>query len=108
MKNAMLSRFQFATGGGWKEGRAPNCSNRKAANRSSLKHMQKILGLLTNHWLAKLLSLFLAVTLWAVIRSNVKATNSLSRNPYIQIDTTNSSSDSKFDIGNSIHGERKK
>ena len=70
--------------------------------------MQKILGLLTNHWLAKLLSLFLAVTLWAVIRSNVKATNSLSRNPYIQIDTTNSSSDSKFDIGNSIHGERKK
>ena len=65
--------------------------------------MQKILGLLTNHWLAKLLSLLLAVTLWAVIRSNVK-TSSPAR---FQFDTTKSSSDAKFDIS-TIHGDRKK
>ena len=67
--------------------------------------MQKTLGLLTNHWLAKLLSLFLAVTLWAVIRSSVKATSLPSR---IQFDTNKSTPDSKFDIGSSIHGDRKK
>ena len=67
--------------------------------------MLKILGLLTNHWLAKLLSLFLAVTLWAVIRSSVKGT---SPPPMIQLENTKSSSDSKFDISTSIHGDRKK
>ena len=67
--------------------------------------MQNILGLITNHWLAKLLSLLLAVTLWAVIRSSVRETNSPSR---IQLENTKSSSDSKFDISSSIHGDRKK
>ncbi len=67
--------------------------------------MQNILGLLTNHWLAKLLSLLLAVTLWAVIKSNVKGTNSLSK---FQLDNTKPSADGKFDISNSIHGDRKK
>ena len=67
--------------------------------------MQKTLGLITNHWLAKLLSLLLAVTLWAVIRSREKGTSSPSR---IQFDSTKGSVDSKFDLGNSIHGERKK
>ena len=66
--------------------------------------MQKTLGLITNHWLAKLLSLLLAVTLWAVIRSGVRET-SPSR---IQLENTKSSSDSKFDISSSIHGDRKK
>ena len=65
--------------------------------------MNKILGLLTNHWLAKLLSLLLAVTLWAVVRSNVKTSS-----PWIQFDTAKSSSGAKFDIGSSIHGDRKK
>ena len=68
--------------------------------------MLKLLGLLTNHWLAKLLSLLLAVTLWAVIRSNVKATNSPSR--MIQFDTNKPSAGEKFDIGSSLHGDRKK
>ena len=67
--------------------------------------MQKTLGLLTNHWLAKLLSLFLAVTLWAVIRSSVKATGQPSR---FQFETSKSTPDSKFDIGSSLHGDRKK
>ena len=66
--------------------------------------MQNLLGLITNHWLAKLLSLLLAVTLWAVIRSGVRET-SPSR---IQLENTKSSSDSKFDISSSIHGDRKK
>ena len=67
--------------------------------------MEKTLGLIINHWLAKLLSLLLAVTLWAVIRSREKGTSSPSR---IQFDSTKGSADSKFDLGNSIHGERKK
>ena len=67
--------------------------------------MQKTLGLITNHWLAKLLSLMLAVTLWAVIRSRDKETNSSYR---IQFNSTKASADSKFDLGNSIHGDRKK
>ena len=67
--------------------------------------MQKILGLLTLHWLAKLLSLLLAVTLWMVISSNVKASKSSSK---IQFDTIKSSSEAKFDIGTGIHGDRKK
>ena len=67
--------------------------------------MQNIIGLITNHWLAKLMSLLLAVTLWAVIRSSVKATGSPSR---IQFETTKSTSDAKFDIGSSLHGDRKK
>ena len=68
--------------------------------------MLRILGLITNHWLAKLLSLLLALTLWAVIRSSVKETSSLSR--MIQLDNTKASADSKFDIGTNIHGDRKK
>ena len=67
--------------------------------------MQKLLRPLTNHWLAKLLSLLLAVTLWMVIKSSVKSTNSLSR---IQLDNTRPSADGKFDISTSIHGDRKK
>ena len=67
--------------------------------------MEKTLGLITNHWLAKLLSLMLAVTLWAVIGSRNKGANSPSR---IQFDSSKGSVDSKFDLGNSIHGDRKK
>ena len=80
-------------------------SNVVSVNCSCLKKMQNILGLITNHWLAKLMSLLLAVTLWAVIRSSVKETNSPSR---IQFDSTKSSADSKFDLSTSIHGDRKK
>ena len=67
--------------------------------------MQRTLGLITNHWLAKLLSLLLAVTLWAVIRSREKGAKLPSR---IQFDSSKGSVDSKFDLGNSIHGDRKK
>ncbi len=67
--------------------------------------MQNILGLIINHWLAKLLSLLLAMTLWAVIRSSVKETGLPAR---IQFDSTQPSADSKFDIGSSFHGDRKK
>ena len=68
--------------------------------------MSQLLGLITNHWLAKLLSLLLALTLWAVIRSSVRETVSPSK--YIQIDSTKDSKDSKFDISSSIHGDRKR
>ncbi len=68
--------------------------------------MSQILGLITNHWLAKLLSLLLALTLWAVIRSGVRDANFSSR--MIQLDNTKPSADSKFDISSSIHGDRKK
>ena len=67
--------------------------------------MQNILGLLTHHWLAKVLSLLLAMTLWAVIRSSLKETRSPSR---IQFDSTKPSSDAKFDLSSSPHGDRKK
>ena len=109
LKRELLShgsrRFRFAIAGGSKEGPAPDRSDDVSLNCSRSKTMQKTLGLLTNHWLAKLLSLFLAVTLWAVIKSNVKGTTSLSR---IQLDNTKPSADGKFDIGSSIHGDRKK
>jgi hypothetical protein len=67
--------------------------------------MQKHFGLIANHWVAKLLSLVLAVTLWAVIRRNITATTMPSR---IQFEVTKPAVETKFDIGNSIHGERKK
>jgi hypothetical protein len=67
--------------------------------------MHKHLGLITNHWLAKLLSLLLALALWGVIRKNITAATLPSR---IQFEVGTTAADSKFDIGNSIHGERKK
>ena len=103
--DAAESRFRFAIAGGSKERAAPNRSTNAQALRTLSKFMQNFLRPLTNHWLAKLLSLLLAVTLWAVIRSNVKGTNSLSR---IQLDNTRPSADGKFDISTSIHGDRKK
>jgi hypothetical protein len=67
--------------------------------------MHKHFGLVANHWVAKLLSLLLALALWAVIRKNITATALPSR---IQFEVGTTAADSKFDIGNSIHGERKK
>jgi YbbR domain-containing protein len=67
--------------------------------------MHKHFGLVANHWLAKILSLLLALALWAVIHRNIKETTLPSR---IQFDVGTPATDSKFDIGNSIHGERKK
>ena len=67
--------------------------------------MHKHFGLVANHWVAKLLSLLLALALWAVIRKNIIATALPSR---IQFEVGTTPADSKFDIGNSIHGERKK
>ena len=71
-----LARFGFATAGGSKEALVASGSTGGSANCSCLKKMQNLFGLITNHWLAKLLSLLLAVTLWAVIRSSVRETNS--------------------------------
>jgi hypothetical protein len=67
--------------------------------------MHKHFGLVTNHWRAKLLSLFLALALWAVIHRNIRETTLPSR---FEFGGGKPSVDSKFDIGNSIHGERKK
>lgn len=91
--------------GGSKDTPAPSRSNGGSVNFSCSKKMQTTFGLITNHWLAKLLSLLLAVTLWAVIRSRDKGTSSPSR---FQFDSSKASVDSKFDLGNSIHGDRKK
>jgi hypothetical protein len=67
--------------------------------------MHKHFGLIANHWLAKFLSLLLALALWAVIRKNITATTLPGR---FQFEVGTPEVDSKFDIGNSIHGERKK
>ncbi|HZJ16038.1 MAG TPA: hypothetical protein VFD27_13380 [Chthoniobacteraceae bacterium] len=67
--------------------------------------MHKHFGLIANHWLAKILSLFLALALWAVIRKNITAATLPAR---FQFEVGTPATDSKFDIGNSIHGERKK
>jgi len=67
--------------------------------------MHNHFGLVANHWLAKILSLLLALALWAVIRKNITATNLPAR---FQFEVGTPAADSKFDIGNSIHGERKK
>ena len=67
--------------------------------------MHKYIGLIANHWLAKLLSLLLALALWAVIHRNIREAT---RPSGFQFEVGRPSSDTKFDIGNSLHGERKK
>ena len=67
--------------------------------------MHKHFGLVANHWLAKILSLLLALALWAVIRKNITATTLPGR---FEFEVSKPAVDTKFDIGNSIHGERKK
>ena len=67
--------------------------------------MQRILGLISNHWLAKLLSLVLAVTLWGVVRKNVGAT--LPR-PGFQFEVTQPGAEPSFQIDTQRHGESKK
>ena len=67
--------------------------------------MHKYFGLITNHWLAKVLSLLLALALWAVIHRNIRET---ALPAGFQFGVGTPATDSKFDIGNSIHGERKK
>jgi hypothetical protein len=67
--------------------------------------MHKYIGLIANHWLAKLLSLLLALALWAVIHRNIKETTLPSG---FRFEVGTSATDTKFDIGNTIHGERKK
>jgi hypothetical protein len=68
--------------------------------------MHKVFGFVTNHWLAKLLSLVLAVTLWAVIKRNVGSNTPASR-PF-SIELTQPGADGKYYIDTSTHGERKK
>ena len=67
--------------------------------------MPKPLGLIAHHWLAKLLSLVLAVTLWAVIRRNVAGTTPPSR---IDFKVQQPSPGDGFQIDTRIHAERKK
>ena len=69
--------------------------------------MKQILGLLANHWLAKLLSLVLAVTLWAVVRKNVAATNSPSRFQF-EVSTDPAPTSDKFQIDTRANEQRKK
>jgi hypothetical protein len=100
-----LRGFPFAIAVGSKESPASSRSKPRLDELLLIEKMQNFLGLITNHWLAKLLSLLLAVTLWAVIHSSVKESRPPSR---IQFDNTKPSADVTFDIGNSIHGDRKK
>ena len=43
--------------------------------------MNKLKRLVTNHWQAKLISLALALVLWAVVRKSLEATVSPSKRP---------------------------
>ena len=67
--------------------------------------MQNLLGLIANHWVAKALSLLLAIILWAVVRRNVTTATSPSR---FDIQLRPPSPAEKFQIDTRTHGERKK
>ena len=50
----------------------PESFQRRLGELLLLEKMQNLLGLILNHWLAKVLSLLLAITLWAVIRKSLE------------------------------------
>ena len=61
--------------------------------------MKILKRLLLQHWFAKLVSLVLAITLWAVIRKSIETTTSPSRNRF--------DADSKFQFESGYAPQKK-